>query len=178
MKYFTACALLGAASADNLRMDKQQFVLMTEGFLKGALNAEGFDDIEKCIQDVETAVTDLEIVYTDFKDGGVSKIVDGLTHVADFIKTVKNGLSECSHIPADWEKLVKMAAIFESPASFAYAVGKHLLLDGVEIYGEISTAVHDYEAQDFSDFGFQIGEASAKLILGQTQPSEENLFLY
>ena len=120
MKYFTACALLGAASADNLRMDKQQFILMTEGFLKGALHAEGFDDIEKCIQDVESAVTDLEIVYTDFKAGGVSKIVDGLKHVADFIKTVKNGLSDCSHIEADWEKLVTMAAIFESPATFAY----------------------------------------------------------
>ena len=178
MKYLAACALLGVASADNLRMDKQQFILMTEGFLKGALHAEGFDDIEKCIQDVESAVTDLEIVYTDFKDGGVTKIVDGLVHVADFIKIVKNGLSDCSHIEADWEKLVSMASIFESPATFAYAVGKHLLLDGVEIYGEISTAIHDYESQDFSDFGFQIGEASAKLILGQTQQTEENLFLY
>ena len=120
MKYLAACALIGVTSADNLRMDKQQFVLMTEGFLKGALHAEGFGDIEKCIQDVETAVTDLEVVYTDFKDGSVSKIVDGLKHVADFIKTVKNGLSDCSHIEAEWEKLVKMAAIFESPASFAY----------------------------------------------------------
>ena len=168
MKYLTACALLGVVSAENLRMDKQQFIAMTEGFLKGALHAEGFDDIEKCIQDVEIAVTDLEIVYTDFKDGSVPKIVDGLEHVADFIKTVKNGLSDCSHIQADWEKLVKMAAIFESPTSFAYAVGKHLLLNGVEIYGEIKTAVQDYESQDFNDFGFQIGEASAKLILGET----------
>ena len=178
MKYFTACALLGAASADNLRMDKQQFILMTEGFLKGALDAEGFDDIEKCIQDVESAVTDLEIVYTDFKDGSTKKVVDGLEHIADFINRVKNGLSDCSHIKADWEKLVKMAAIFESPASFAYAVGEHLLLNGVEIYGEISTSIKDYEAQDFSDFGYQIGEASAKLILGETLQSEENLFLY
>ena len=40
------------------------------------------------------------------------------------------------------------------------------MLNGVEIYGEIKTAVQDYESQDFNDFGFQFGEALAKLIHG------------
>ena len=71
MKYLAVCALLGASSAKNLRMDKGQFIAMTEGFLKGALNAEGFDDIEKCIQDAEEAITDIEVIYVDFKGHNV-----------------------------------------------------------------------------------------------------------
>ena len=62
---------------------------MAKGFLKGALHAERFDDIEKCIQDVETAVIDLKIVYTNFRYGSVAKIIDKLEHVADFIKKSK-----------------------------------------------------------------------------------------
>ena len=60
-----------------------------------------------------------------------------------------------------------MAAIFESLTWFSYVIVKHLLLNDVGIYKETNTAVHDHESQDFSDFGLQIGEASAKLILRQ-----------
>ena len=154
MKYLAVCALLGASSAKNLRMDKGQFIAMTEGFLKGALNAEGFDDIEKCIQDAEEAITDIEVIYVDFKGHNVDQIVDGLKHVADFIQTIKHGMTDCSSIKADWEKLVAMAAIFENPTSFAWAVGKHLMLNGVEIYKEINIAVADYESQNYGDFGY------------------------
>ena len=58
---------------------------MTEGFLKGAIEAEGFTDIETCVKDVEEAVTDIEIVYKDFKSANVDSIVDALKHIADFI---------------------------------------------------------------------------------------------
>ena len=47
-----------------------------------------------------------------------------------------------------------MAAIFENPTSFAWAVGKHLMLNGVEIYKEINIAVADYESQNYGDFGY------------------------
>ena len=51
------------------------------------------------------------------------------------------------------------------------------MLNGVEIYEEIKTAVQDYESQDFNDFGFQIGEALAKLILWETLSIDKSLFL-
>ena len=126
---------------------------MTEGFLKGAIDAEGFTDIEKCVSDVEEAITDIEIVYKDFKTSNVESIVDALRHVSDFIQVVKSGMSDCSSMKADWAKLAKMAEIFKSPTSFAWAVGTHLMLNGVEIYHEIQTAVIDYETAKYFDFG-------------------------
>jgi len=53
-------------------------VEITEGFLLGALDAEGFTDIEKCIQDGEHIVKDAEAAYTDFKSKDPEEIVDGL----------------------------------------------------------------------------------------------------
>jgi len=59
-----------------------------------------------------------------------------------------------------------MAAIFASPSSFAYHIGKDLLINGKDIFHEINTAVADYKAGQWEDFGVNVGEAAAKVILG------------
>ena len=60
-----------------------------------------------------------------------------------------------------------MVSIFESPVSFAYHVGKDLLINGVEIYHEVDTAIGDYKVGDWNGFGYNIGKAAAKTILGE-----------
>jgi len=62
-----------------------------------------------------------------------------------------------------------MIAIFDSPTSFAYHVGKDLIVNGVQIYHEIDTAITDYDNANWGDFGYQIGQAAAKTILGEEQ---------
>jgi len=141
-------------------------VEIVEGVLKGALDAEGFDDISHCIQDVETVVTDAEAAVKDFKAGGVDNVIAGIKEVSEILKVVKTGMSDCSHIKADWKKLEAMSAIFMSPTSFAYHVGKDLLINRKDIYREIKTSITDYEAQNWESFGYNIGEAAAKVILG------------
>jgi len=90
-------------------------VQITEGFLWGALDAEGFTDIEKCIQDGEHVVQDAEKAYTDFKSHDVEDVLDGFKQVADALLTIKSGMSDCSSIKSDWEKLAQMAVVFASP---------------------------------------------------------------
>lgn len=60
-----------------------------------------------------------------------------------------------------------MAAIFASPSSFAYHVGKDLIINGKQIYTEVNTAITDYHNAQWQDFGYNVGEAAAKLILGE-----------
>ena len=62
------------------------------------------------------------------------------------MKTVKAGMQDCSHLKADWDRLEKMITAFDSPTSFAYHVGKDLIVNGAEIFGEVKTAVSDYES--------------------------------
>merc|ERR1712127_506409 len=107
----------------------------------------GFDDINKCIHDGETIIKDSEDAYGHFSKKTNKDIVAGLTDIVDIVKTVEAGMSDCSHIVADWKKLTEMVAIFSSPESFAYHVGKDLLVNGVDIFHEIEGAVTDYKSK-------------------------------
>jgi hypothetical protein len=69
-----------------------------------------------------------------------------MKELADLMKTVKSGMADCSNLKADWSKLEAMIKIFDSPTSFAYHVGKDLLVNGKDIFAEIESAVTDYES--------------------------------
>jgi len=140
------------------------------GILQGALNAEGFDDINECIKDNEVVFQDAEEAYLDFTSKDYKKITEGVQKVADLLTHVKSGMSDCSHLKADWEKLEKMSDIFASPKAFAYHVGKDLLINGKDIFGEVGDAISAYKKQDWSKFGVDIGKAAAKTILGEEAP--------
>lgn len=166
MKASTLAALLGVAAANN-SVDVKKMEAIVGGILKGALDAEGFSDISHCITDIEHVVQDAQVAYSDFSKKDLKDIIDGVKEVADLLKTVKQGMSDCAHIKADWQKLAEMAAIFENPTSFAYHVGKDLIINGVQIYHEVDTAVTDYKNEDWNGFGYNIGQAAAKTILGE-----------
>ena len=63
-----------------------------------------------------------------------------------------------------------MVAVFSNPADFAYHVGKDLLVNGKDIYSEITASVTDYQQEKWGSFGYEIGEAAAKVILGDAPP--------
>lgn len=79
-------------------------------------------------------------------------------------------MQDCSHLKADWSRLEEMVKVFNSPTSFAYHVGKDLMVNGKDIFHEVETAVTDYEAANWDDFGYQVGQAAAKTILGEPKP--------
>jgi hypothetical protein len=127
MNKLALALLLGSASAIDTK-----YVQIVEGMLKGALDAEGFDDIVKCLGEGEVIIKDAEKAYADFSGHpSIDDVIDGIEEIADILKQVKYGMKDCSHIKADWEKLEQMAVIFDSPTSFAYHVGKDLLINGV-----------------------------------------------
>ena len=121
--------LLANASAKNA-VDVQKMVQITEGVLMGALQAEGFTDIESCIKDVETFVQDAEVAVQDFEKKTASGVIDGLKEVAEMYKVIQAGMVDCSKSKEDWAKFLEMIKIFDSPTSFAYHVGKDLIVNG------------------------------------------------
>lgn len=60
-----------------------------------------------------------------------------------------------------------MAKVISSPRSFAYHVGKDLLINGQDIFNDIATSITDFESQKWEAFGEEVGRAAAKTILGQ-----------
>jgi hypothetical protein len=54
----------------------------------------------------------------------------GVKEIAKILVEAKTGISDCKAVTGDIEKLEAMAAIFSNPESFAYHVGKDLLING------------------------------------------------
>ena len=66
----------------------------------------------------------------------------------------------------DVENILSVLKEFSSPYSFAFHVGKDLLVNGVNIIHEISAAIDDWDAQSYRDCGVQIGTALNQLLIG------------
>ena len=73
---------------------------------------------------------------------------------------MKDALSDCN-FKGDIERIKAMGEIFASPWTFAYHVGKDILVNGMNIYNEINGAVNAYDHQQWENFGYNIGEAAA-----------------
>ena len=87
MKYavLAALALAQAAAYENELGESKKYVQIVEGFLKGTIDASGFDDIEQCIQDGETIIRDAESAYEHFTKKDITDIIDGVTDVGNAI---------------------------------------------------------------------------------------------
>ena len=75
-------------------------------------------------------------------------------------------MEDCAKTKEDWTRFLDMISIFNSPVSFAYHVGKDLLVNGKDIYADINSAVSEYKSQDWYHFGYHSGNAAAKTFLG------------
>jgi len=146
MKYAVLAGLLlaGSAAKNNNAEDAEKYVQIVEGFLEGALEAEGFDDVEKCVKDGEVIIKDAEDAISNFEKKSIQGMINGVKDIADIIKLVQAAMKDCSDLKADWSKLDKMAKTFKNPASFAWHVGGDIVHNGVKITSEIRSAVDDY----------------------------------
>jgi hypothetical protein len=158
-------------------------VQIVEGFLKGAVQAEGLTDIEKCIQDAEGVVSDAETAIADFEKKDLNDIVAGFKALADLVTKVKSGMSDCGHLSGDLHKLETIVATFTNLPAFAWHVGSDLLVNGVDIYNDIDHAITNFKSSNWEQFGENVGDASAKVFLGaeelvKVMPQDKNLFLY
>ena len=93
-------------------------------------------------------------------------------YIGDAVKEIKPALSDCEATVSDLEKLSALAALLTNPVSLVYHIGKDLIVNGHDIYHEIEDSVTQYHNAHYKYFGFDIGMALAKLIIGQEGPME------
>lgn len=62
-------------------------------------------------------------------------------------------MTTCKASEASLLNIVKMARSFTNIWSFTYHVGKDLIVNGSQIYGEINTAIGDYKTRQYQAAG-------------------------
>jgi len=133
--------------------------------------AEGFigaPDVQACVQKTVTTVGDVEDVIKDFEKKTAADVLKGLKLLAQAFEGLPADLKACKAVESDVEEIISAFKQMSSPKSFVFHVGKDLIVNHNDIFHEIYTAVNDYRAQKWLDFGIQVGTALHKLIIGAT----------
>ena len=153
----------------NLSLDKAEVAQISMGVLSGALKTEDLNDYVTCIQDSEQVVGDIEDAVASFEKQTTTGVITGLGDLADALTVVGAAIGTCSQQKdiAQLKKLEEMLKQFKNPKSFAFHVGKDLLVNGQDIYHQISDAVAQYRAGKYEAFGEDIGSAMALVLIGK-----------
>lgn len=165
MRSLATALLLANVQAKDLTSTKD-VIEGLKGFLEGAIQAEGLDNIETCIKDAEALVVDAEAAYGDCTVHDLSHKVKCTKDIAVLTGAAKHAITDCKNIKGDVKKLEAMAEIFASPTSFLWHTAKDLVVNGIDIFHEVQDAMKAFKAKDFKTFGLQMGEATAKVLIG------------
>ena len=148
-----------------LKLSTADMINVVTGILRGALDLS-VPSVETCISDVENIASEVQEAVADFREESFTGVSNGIKKIGDIVGQIQGDISDCEVSAEDAKKLADMAKNFKSPWSFAFTVGKNILLNGVDIYHEISDAVTAYDSADYYNFGYDVGEALEEVLVG------------
>merc|ERR1711871_498245 len=135
-----------------------------EGVLEGFFS--NFKDLKACANDTVSAYDDINNAASLIKQETPSSVLQGIKDLGEALKALKDGLVDCKAAAGEIESFIKGFEQFTNPASFVFHVGKDLIVNGKDIYQEITQAVSLWQSQSYLDSGEQIGKALFKLVVG------------
>ena len=98
----------------------------------------------------------------------LSKVKAGLFLLGKAIETLPDAMTQCGMAKAQAEKLYALLKSFKSPWSFAYHVGKDLLVNRVQIYKDIENLLAAYQSKNYKQMGYFSGHALSEILIGTT----------
>lgn len=108
---------------------------------------------------------DILNAVTDFKKETFDGVKDGLGEMGKAVHFVPDLLKNCQKVQADLTRLYQVADVFKHPMTLMYTIGKNLVVNGVDIFTKMASAMDYFNKQDYYNFGKQVGEALAELVL-------------
>lgn len=165
--------LLCTMIAADLQDDKERVILILKGVVEGIAEEAhlGFESIDDCIRDSTVVLQDLVEAVQLLKSQDPSSVSQGIKKIGEAIQVLPNAINECRSGEQEMQAIARLLTgllgQLRSPWSFAFKIGKNLIVNGVEIYHETEAAVHDWDSQEFEDFGRQVGKILYQLLVKQ-----------
>ncbi|CAD7941288.1 unnamed protein product [Amoebophrya sp. A120] len=155
-------------------LDRKDFVEIFMGVADGF----GLDLVEACVKSDVAFEQNIKAAVLEFKKDTEAGMKTALKYLADaFEKDLPSAVKECKGTYDQVQAVLESIASFASPTSFAYHVGKELLVNGVDIFENIKTAVTSWQQEDYHFFGVSVGHALKDVILGVKLDPEDAVSL-
>ena len=167
---FALGLLAATASAQkNLNgVNAPEVIELIDGFMLGALDTEKIDSLDTCVMDMNPMVIDMVNAVNDFEDGSYHAIADGIYNLGQFISQVGIVMEDCVAISeSDVSKLKEMGEAFEHPKQLIIDAENNVIMNGVEIYKDVRTALTDMKDSKYEQAGKKWGDVAALVLYGQ-----------
>jgi len=179
-RIFTLVVALAVVSASFTPQDSEQFIM---GLFEGALNEAGLGDISSCTYDVDKLFNDVDNAVNAFHSHSFNGIKNGVSDLANALKDIAGAVHDCKKIGQDdINKLKSMVDMFGHPWKLVWDMGKHLFLDGIDIWKHIWNGITSWGGQNYNDSGRNFGYALSKLFFGAPErgmrKSDNDAYLY
>ena len=121
-----------------------------------------------CIDDSEATLKEFEKSIELFENKDMNSITQGFLSLGAAMANLAKGIKDCDKDVSarEIEIFYKMIESFKDPRSLALAAGKNMVLNGVEIYHEMSAAYTNYKVGEYEGFGRDIGVTMALVFIG------------
>jgi hypothetical protein len=150
--------------ADYTKVDFEDFL---EGVIQGAF--ETADPLaDTCVKNGKDMLVQISQAVDDLKEGTEESVQAGVQLIGQVLQEASSELVACETAVDDFETVFEMASSFSHPIAFAFHAGKNILINHVEITDEMHAAVEAWDAPDYFDFGFNVGEALAQVLMGSS----------
>ena len=146
---------------------RHDVALFVEGLLDGIIQEEGanYTDLVHCILDTGKIEVNLRIAFEDLDKKTVEGVKESLVYFALVAKEVPIAIKDCHIAESELVKLVEIAEIFEHPMQLIYRAGKNLMVNGVDIFKKMMSALMFYKEGNYLETGRSIGEAMDEILL-------------
>lgn len=164
--------------APSLGLSQADLQHVAKGIIKGTLHDDDLDNILQCISDPKQIVDDFEFAIANFskKDMEMTDVMASLTKIGMSVKKLADAAKECDNeiTKRELQILQKMIGKFQDPKTFAYEMGTNIVINGVDIYREMSAAYTNYLAKEYESFGRDIGVSLALIFIGASDAAKMN----
>ena len=160
MKSFALICMIACANALT-EAGAEQFA---EGFLDGVFGT--VEGAVKCIRDLKTVANEVETTITDLKSHSYISAIEEVGTIAQGLST---DITDCEGVSPEAQQLVQQLENIYSNASawdVAFEVGKNVLVNGVDIYSDITGTITAYDSADYFTMGQDIGNGVKLAALG------------
>lgn len=151
-----------------LALSQEDLESIGKGIMKGALQNDDLDSFLQCVEDPKAVISSIEGAVDDFQKNDMAGVTSGLFKIGDAVYQISKGIQTCDKDVSERE-LAILSDMFESfkhPKALAQDAGKNIIVNGVEIYREMSAAYTNYNSKEFEGFGRDIGIAMALVFIG------------
>lgn len=106
----------------------------------------------------------------------MTDVMSSLTKIGMAVKKLTDAAKECDNeiTKRELEIVQKMVGRFSDPKTFAYEMGTNIVVNGVDIYREMSAAYTSYLAKEYESFGRDIGVSLALIFIGASDAAKAN----